>query len=407
MNELSDMIYESSEINTGKIEEFPENDEPNSAHQNESIELENIALEETQGRITKPTSENCSDPAMDRVQNAFKAQLLRRKERLEQELREERIGLQNAKKEREDCGVELYGMQKQLANLQSSLDGSAERHKEIVENRNKSDDKLAELRSKLNQKCSEKDKLGKEIAALKDDAHKVENMLKNALKFNQETKKEVEIRKRMASKAEEIVKTSEKSKEAQDLYIDGLVQQVKDIEGDVSLLNESIDVHRTQNKESDALLQDLSNELNELLREKKHLCHQWNSSVLALGRRDQALVAVLKATEKISMAVNDNESELTALKKETITLTKKRESIEFHRNKINNELVFLDESISKIQWEQETISSQIEMISKIIVKSKEEQLNVERAAKRLKSDADALSRKIELVSNQRRQVENE
>jgi hypothetical protein len=191
------------------------------------------------------------------------------------------------------------------------------------------------------------------------------------------------------------------------LYIDGLVQQVKEIEGDLCLLNESIDVYRTQNKESDALLQDLSNELNELSKEKKHLFHQWNSSVLALGRRDQALGAVSKATEKISMAVNDNENELTALKKETITLTKKKDSIEFDRNKINNELVFLDESISKIQWEQETISSQIEMISKIIMKSKEEQLHVERAAKRLKSDADALSRKIELVSNQRRQVENE
>jgi hypothetical protein len=195
------MKYESSEISTGKIEEFPENDEPNSVHQNESIDLENIALEEAQRRIPNPTtSENLSDPAMDRVQSAFKAQLLRRKERLERELREERIGLQNARKEREDCGVELYGMQKQLANLQSSLDGSAEKHKQIVESRNKSDDKLAELRSKLNQKCSEKDKLGKKIAALKDDAHEVENTLKNALKFNQETKKEVEIRKRIGIK---------------------------------------------------------------------------------------------------------------------------------------------------------------------------------------------------------------
>jgi chromosome segregation ATPase len=179
------------------------------------------------------------------------------------------------------------------------------------------------------------------------------------------------------------------------------------MEADLRLLNESIDIQKIQNKESDALLQDLSNELNELSREKKHLFHQWNSSVLALGRRDQALVAVSKASEKVTIAVNDNETELTVLKKEARVLTQKKENIEFDKNKIQNELAFLDENINKFRWEQEALASQIEIISKIVTKTKEEQTHEERAAKRLKSNTEALSRKIEMVSNQRREVENE
>lgn len=395
-------MSDESEIGFEKKMNALENNQTQLVPKKESVEFQN------NGEAKKNSSTNAvSDPAMDRIQSALKAQLIQTRDRLERELREERNGLRNAKKEREDCGVELYGMQKQLAKLQNSLDGSVERHKHVVENRSKSDDTLAELRSKLNQTCSEKEKLEKDISAFKVEEREIENMLRNALKFNNETKKEVEITKHIASKAEEMVKNSEKGKEAQDFYINGLTQQLREMEADLRLLNESIDIQKIQNKESDALLQDLSNELNELSREKKHLFHQWNSSVLALGRRDQALVAVSKASEKVTIAVNDNETELTVLKKEARVLTQKKENIEFDKNKIQNELAFLDENINKFRWEQEALASQIEIISKIVTKTKEEQTHEERAAKRLKSNTEALSRKIEMVSNQRREVENE
>ena len=64
-----------------------------------------------------PTTEIVSD----RIQNALKAQLIQTRDRILQELREKQDNLKRIKKEREDVGVELYGMQQQLSLLQDKF----------------------------------------------------------------------------------------------------------------------------------------------------------------------------------------------------------------------------------------------------------------------------------------------
>ena len=59
---------------------------------------------------------------MKRFQNALRAHLSKQDEKVTLELRELMEALKNRKKEREDLGVDLYGVQQELARFQMMLE---------------------------------------------------------------------------------------------------------------------------------------------------------------------------------------------------------------------------------------------------------------------------------------------
>ena len=173
---------------------------------------------------------------------------------------------------------------------------------------------LIGLQDELKSQIAKKRDLVKKVSKQKDDLDAVESSLRQAQKFNQEAKKEVAITKCAASKAEETVKGAEKGKEAQDLYIDELNRQIKNLVTELALVTEELILQEKETEESDAMIKEMSLELEDLSSEKKRLVQQWNSAVMALGRRDQALTAAAKAVKKVQNAAKDNASELMGLK---------------------------------------------------------------------------------------------
>jgi len=345
------------------------------------------------------------NPAIDRLQSALKAQLIKTRDRIQRELREDQDGLRQVKKDREDCGVELYGMQQQLALLQKKVDETEEKHTNYIHDRQRIEEKLIGLRDKFKSQIAKKHDLVKKVSKRKDDLDAAESSLRQAQKFNQEAKKEVAITKRAASKAEETVNGAEKSKEAQDLYINEMNRQIRNLETELVLVAEELILHKKQTQESDAMIKDMLLELEGLSSEKKRLVQQWNSAIMALGRRDQALTAAATAVKKAQNAAKDSASELMGLKRDYFNLSAEKEKRQFDRSRIKNEIKFLDENVQKARSEQEMLASQIGLIFKIMTKTQEDCLLEERAAKRHKSSDAVLVHKIEGISSERRVLE--
>jgi len=61
-------------------------------------------------------------PLMARLQNALTKQLTDEHERVDLQLREKEEEVRKVKKEREDTGVQLYGVQHQLAKMQTKFE---------------------------------------------------------------------------------------------------------------------------------------------------------------------------------------------------------------------------------------------------------------------------------------------
>lgn len=87
------------------------------------------------------------DPILERTQAALKSQLVESKLRLEGELREKTKLLNDAQKQREDTGVDLFNFQQQLARLQMDLEKVHDKHNSISVLRAKAEARATELKA--------------------------------------------------------------------------------------------------------------------------------------------------------------------------------------------------------------------------------------------------------------------
>ena len=369
-------------------------------------DVENVAKIESVKR-TNAANSNESNRAMDRVQSALKAQLLRSRDRIQRQYRDEQDEFRKAKKEREDCGVELYGIQQQLAHLQKKLDDTSNQHAGLTNDRNDVENKLVETRTQVEKRRSTKDELKIKSSKRKGQLDEADSALKQAQKFNQETQNEVAVTKRAASKADEVVKGSEKGKEAQDIYIDGLNEQIKQLETDIELAGNQLKIQKSQTKEAETIIEEMTIQVEVLSSEKKGLVQQWNSAILALGRRDQGLAAAARAVKNAQDASKDQDAEMIGLRREAFNLSLEKEKMIFGRNKLESELKFIEEVIKRDKAGQESLASQIEMVSKIITNTQEEETQGEREVKKNVSDAITLTNRIEAISRERRELEEQ
>ena len=347
------------------------------------------------------------NPAMDRVQEALRIQLQKTHDRVNEEFLERQIELKSVKKEREDCGVELYGMQQQLARLQSILEQSTKDHQDVVKKSAGVENKIPALQNEMTLKkkalAEEKRKVSKSSAEL----DKLLETIRQAKKYNKEIQDEVAVTRRAASKVEETVKGLEKQKSSQDVYIDSLNQQIKRLESDVQLSKEQLAQKKQHSSEADKVLTDTLADLEALSSEKKQLVHDWNSSVLALRRRDKALTAAKKALEECSDKVKDHEAELSGLKKDKISAEEEIEFKMFTKNKLENESKFIKAEIDKKKRNIESMSEHFEILSKTIIKTNEEEGKVKRSIKQLEANKASITLKLELISKEKKALEEQ
>ena len=393
MNDNEDSDTEKSDDNLGDSPSFYD---------------ENVTNEsKTEAGIMNVDDTVTRNPAMARVQDALKAQLAKTKDRIQREFQEEQDGYQKVKKDREDVGVELYGMQQQLAQLQSKFDGSGEQHADLMSNRQRAEENFVDLRVIVKDKTSKQSELNKKSSKRQEELDEADSNLKQAEQFNAETTNEVALTKRAASKAEEVVKGAEKGKDSQDIYIDGLNQQIKHLTAGSKLATQQLGIQKHQTDETDKVIKELTLEVEVLSSDKKQLVQQWNSAILALGRRDQALGAVANAVKEAHHNSKDHNNEITGLGKESFSLSLETEKIKFDRNKIENEINLIGESMVKSRSDQEILASQQELISKIITNTQEDEKREERKVKRYLSDLAASAHKIDSISRERRDLEDQ
>ena len=183
-------------------------------------------------------------------------------------------------------------------------------------------------------------------------------------------------------------------------------QQTKHLETETKWATKQLAIQRNQTEETDKVIKELAIELEVLSSEKKRLVQQWNSAILALGRRDQALGAVTKAMKEANDNSKDHTNEMIGLSRQSFNISLELEKVMFERNKIENELEFLEASIAKTRSDQESFASQQELISKIITNTQEDKAHEERQAKEQLSNATSLGHKIEGVSRERRELED-
>lgn len=353
------------------------------------------------------TIDFAQNPMMERVQRALREQLQKTYDRIKRDSLEQQQELRNAKKEREDCGVELYGMQQQLARLQTSLDGANDSHTELIDGRMKGEKEIAKVKTAHLEKKRKLQDTHKSISKRKVELDELLSSTRQAKLFNQETKNEVAISRRAASKAEETVKGLQRGKLTQDLYIDSLYERIKSLEQDTLLTENQLSIQKKQTTDADEVIQETVGDLEGLVFEKKQLVQQWDSSILALGRRDQALAAISRAVKNAEDAAKDRNSEVLGLNREIKRLGDDQETMVLTRNKLESEGKFIEDELDKVELEQESIATRFDILTKSISKSLEEEARIEKNVKKTRSEISSLSHKIETINRERKELQDQ
>lgn len=375
------------------------NDETNSF---DGIQNETEIMEEVE------TIENiASNPMMERVQQALHDQLQSTYDRIKRDTLERQQELRNIKKQREDCGVELYGMQQQLARLQNGLDKANVDHVDLIDVRKTGEKRTDTTKDEQLGRKRKLNDVNKAISKRKAEMDELLIATKQAKLFNQETKNEAALTKRAASKVEENVKELQKGKVSQDYYIDSLCERIKSLEQDAKLSHEQLLVQKKLTSDAEKVVKETVVDLDALIFEKKQLVQQWDSSIIALGRRDQALTAASNALKKAQNTIKDHESEILVLNRETKSMNNEKENMVLMRNRIESEINFLEEEMRKAESDQETMAEQYEMISKAITTSSTEEDALAKIVKKKESEIFALTKKMESIAREQKELEEQ
>mmetsp|Transcript_16073 Transcript_16073/g.30114 ORF Transcript_16073/g.30114 Transcript_16073/m.30114 type:complete len:916 (-) Transcript_16073:85-2832(-) len=343
------------------------------APQSLEFEDENAYLEQDPDEAIQ---EFAANPMMSRVQSALYDQLKRTYDRVMVELLDKEEALRNVKSDREECGVQLYGMQQQLAKLQLTLEQAHQRFNMVNDNKGDDEGAIKQLKESHLAEKAAYDEIRKSVSKNQSELDALNETIRQVKLYNEEMKGEIAVTRRATYKAEDNVKELEVAKKGQDLYIDNLNERIKKLQADISLSEAQLLAQAKQTLEAKEMLAETGAEMDLIAFEKKQLMQQWKSSIIALTRRDEALSAATTALKDAQTATKDYDTEIDGLKREILKSQAQNETFVNVKDRLEAESKFIDDNIATIRAEREAISARFTMLQRSMKSTLEEEVKV-------------------------------
>ncbi|CAB1344879.1 unnamed protein product [Coregonus sp. 'balchen'] len=248
-------------------------------------------------------------PLMKRFQTALKSHLHKQLERLNLELREKMAIERSESDHREELGVELYGIQQELARLQACLEDRHETNTQAAAQRRQAQDQLEGVRSQYRTTASQ---------ASKQRSHAMKNASRKA--HSEKTQAE-EQKQKQDLYVERLTKHMERLTEQIALYevqtiAHTATHQVRSLDTEIEGFKKSI----TREEERNELLTVLLNRTQLDSATSKKLISQSHSQQEALKAQYSIYMRILQETEQTLQRVNTEcgvrQMEVSSLRKQ-------------------------------------------------------------------------------------------
>ncbi|XP_046567885.1 coiled-coil domain-containing protein 40-like [Haliotis rubra] len=346
-------------------------------------------------------------PLMRRFQNALKNHLDKQNEKVSLELRELEENLRSKKKNREDLGVELYGVQQELARYQMMLEQNHDEYSNLNQDRQHEEQQLDEVRSlyKDNQLAVNKEKKrGAELQA------EVENLALRLFYMDnakEDVRGDIAIMRRAAEKAESEVAKVEMEKQKQDLYVDRLVERVDKLKEEMAMFEAQITAQSDETKAAKEALMEAHMEIEAISLEKKQLFQQWNSSLIGMRRRDEAHAAMQEALSQQQQKILSLETEIEGFKKSIQKEQEQNEKLCQILAKTNRDIDMVKKQLITCQAKHDALKAEYTTFTRMLHET-ETTLNKATADKTLRmNELNGLRKQIEREYQEKVKLEDE
>ncbi|KAJ6658502.1 hypothetical protein lerEdw1_020057 [Lerista edwardsae] len=346
-------------------------------------------------------------PLMKRFQTALKAYLTKQMGKLADELRELIVGVKNGKKEREELGVILYGVQQQLARLQMELEKNHNQHSQIAMTRRQLEEELHDLRTTYKKTCQSAEDERKKVSAMQAEMESLSLRLFYMQNMDQDVRDDIAVMKRTVKKAEVERMRAEVEKQKQDLHVDRLTRRVDQLQEQISLYEAQRVAQAEDTRITRQEVAEASTEIHAIHLEKKQLLHQWTVSLTGMKRRDEAYAAMQEALRESRHKLKSLEVEIEVYKKSISKEEERNEMLASILNRSENDANTSRKLIAQSVSKQDAMKVEFGTYTRTLHETEQalSRVNTDRAARM--NDLVTLRREIEKESESKQEMENE
>jgi coiled-coil domain-containing protein 40 len=349
---------------------------------------------------------DANDPAMERVQRALYQSLKREDDRLTLKHREMTEQLARAKKEREHLGVELYGFQQQLAKSQTILDNTHANFFDLRDKREQIQHALDEAAVALEQQQQQKRDIEAKRESAQDELNRLNEALIHVEKHNEQLRGEIEVTRQATYGTEDHMQSLEKEKRSQDIRIDRLQEQIRQAREQLAMYDDQLEAQKGASTGAAETLHEAESDMAQIVAEKNSYVKKWQSTLLALRKRDEALEAAENMIFKHRENVRQMSIEILGYKKAIKTEHQENEKLTAVLMHLEHEAGFVEKQIEAINQTRQQLTDQYRMLRMSLDENDQVLSGVSIEKKRLELDIESMRNRFEKVAASKQKIED-
>ncbi|CAF0999398.1 unnamed protein product [Brachionus calyciflorus] len=296
-------------------------------------------------------------PLMARFQKALRDQLTKREQKLTLETRETKYQLEKSKKEREDLGVELYGLQQELAKNQMFLEKEHDNYNDTSQNRKLVEQDLDETRDAYRKFQKQLDEELQKFRDLQQERDNLKLRIFYMSNAKEDIRGDIAVIRRATEKAETDKAKFEIEKQRQDMIVSRLEEKEAKIKEDISLYEWQLHNQLKQTKAVKSQLIEARMETEAIEKEKNQLMQNWTSCLIGMKRRDEANSQMNSAIRAQKQKFDSTIAEIESYKKSINKEQERNESLTLVINQRKSEQKNLDKTL-KLNKEKKDVLQQ-------------------------------------------------
>jgi chromosome segregation ATPase len=311
-------------------------------------------------------------PLMARLQAALTKQLTDEHERVDLQLREKEEEVRKVKKQREDTGVQMYGVQHQLAKMQTKFERTHDNFNIVSRYRVEAEKQHELLQKQYETKKEEADDQLKRVLKAQEELNQLNRTLKQVEEYNEVMKSEIAVTRRTTYRAEESVVNLEKQKKGQDVLIDSMNEEIKRLNEQKTLYQAQLISQKEETAAARNTLKEAAIEIEKIIMSKKTLLDDWQKSLFGMQQRDKALQAIKELIKQKQDDILQIESEISGVRNETKKQQEISEDLTRMLEKMKADQDFLNERSQDIENETKRLNEQFMMLKNSIAQTESE-----------------------------------
>lgn len=344
---------------------------------------------------------------MGRLQNALTKQLTDAHERVDLGLREKDEEVRKIRQSREETGVQLYGVQHQLARMQTTFERTHDNYNIVQRYRVEAERQHEVLQRQFEGKKEEADEQLKRVLKAQEELNQLNRTLKQVEEYNEVMKSEIAVTRRTTYRAEENVTNLEKAKKGQDLLIDNMNEEIKRLNEQKTLYQAQLISQKEETAAARNTLKEAALEIERIIMSKKTLMNDWQKSIFEMERRDKALQAIKDLISTKNDEIKEIESEISGVKTETRREQDESEKLHNKLGAMQKDIEMVQQAIQREEAEKKRLAEQFELLTKSLQNTDHEMRSLNLAEKEVEGKLSILDKSIMMLHTKTKAIRDD